>query len=77
MKAAVIKESAVTNIIVAKEEVYAELETALGARLVCVDGTECGIGWTTEDGGASFTAPASEPEADYEQIIDILTGEVE
>lgn len=60
MKAAVIKNNIVENIVVANASVFAELEAALGATLVCVDDTECDIGWTTEDGGASFISPKEE-----------------
>lgn len=54
MKAAVIKNNIVENIIVADASVFAELEAALGVALVGVDDIECDIGWTTRDGGASF-----------------------
>jgi len=57
MKAAVIKNNIVENIIVADAPVFAELEAAIGAALVNVDGIECGIGWTARDGGASFIPP--------------------
>lgn len=75
MRTAVIKNNKVENIIVAAISVYPELETALGATLVNVDGVECGISWTTEDGGQSFTAPESESTDDPYAIIDALTGE--
>lgn len=75
MKTAVIKNSTVENIIVADATVFAELETALGATLVNVDDIECGIGWTIEDGGASFIAPPIEEADDPYAIIDALIGE--
>lgn len=75
MKAAVIKNNTVENIIVADASVFAELEAALGAAIVCVDDIECGVGWTTEDGGASFIAPPIEEVDDPYAIIDALTGE--
>lgn len=60
MRVAVIKDNTVTNIIMADPSVFAELEAALGATLVSVDEKECGIGWMTEDGGASFIAPGAD-----------------
>lgn len=57
MKAAVIKNNIVENIIAANASVFAELEAAIGAALVCVDGIKCDIGWTTRDGGVSFIPP--------------------
>ncbi|HWQ58312.1 MAG TPA: hypothetical protein VN540_04760 [Clostridia bacterium] len=57
MRAAIIKNKTVVSIIVAGESVFAELEGALGARLVSVDNADCGIGWTTEDDGRTFSPP--------------------
>lgn len=66
MKAAVIKNNKVENIIVAETSVYPELEAALGATLVNADSVECGIGWTTEDGGVSFVSPEEQEKIDNE-----------
>lgn len=62
MKAAVIQNNTVTNIIIAEHAVFGELEAAINAALVCVDDTECGICWTTTDGGAHFSPPDEEEE---------------
>ena len=73
MKAAVVKDGTVENIIIAELESFLELETALGAMLIDVDEADCGIGYTYD--GASFHAPTRGE--DLEEIIDILTGEVD
>ena len=78
MKAAVIKNNIVENIIIADLSVFSALESTLNATICNVDTIECGIGWTTSDGGLTFISP---PEPDMPEdpyaIIDILTGEVE
>lgn len=61
MRTAVIKENKVVNLIVADACVYAQLERALGAKLIHVGGAACGIGWTAADGAQAFLPPPDAP----------------
>lgn len=59
MNYAVIRDKTVCNVIIASENVVQELSEALLAEIVCVDGVECQIGWTTNDNGQTFVDPNS------------------
>ncbi len=67
MKAAVIRNNIVENIIVADASVFAELEAALGAALAPADGVACGIGWTAQNGGAGFVPPEEQQEEEADE----------
>lgn len=70
MRAAVIKDNTVVNVIIASDAALVKLETALNATLANVDEVDCGIGYTYD--GTVFTAPATE---DLGEVIDVLTGD--
>ena len=78
---AVIKNNLVTDVIVAKENQKAELESALGATLrgtslegLMIGDWLCGGVWTRNVNGEQITLPL--PTIDYEQYYNALTEEL-